>query len=482
MGGLATGHPPEAHVVGGVDATIGAGLDQVGHGMFLSAMCHVPIMGQPFVRRLKTAIRSSEGFLVFCPRRSGVLVESPASRPQLAMIYEFADCMLDETTHRVSRTGEPVHVEPQVFDLLVALLRVAPGMLSYDDMIEQVWHGRIVSEATLSARISSARAAVGDSGKAQAVIRTIPRRGIQMECSVRKTADHEGTDGATIRPPPQSAAPHQTIRFTASADGTEIAYAVSGDEGPPLLRGAHWISHLQHDWSSPVWRPWLDRLGAGRRLIRYDARGTGLSERQPRRRAQEDFVADMMAVIDASGEVAVDMFAVSQSVPVALAFAALWPERVRRIVLVNGFVQGSYVRGQKAETDAMIAMIRAGWGLPGSPFVKAVATVFMPRATEEELASFVEMQTHSASPEGAAAMRDAVGQFDVTEFLTRVTAPVLVMSSAGDAVHPQSQSRRLARALPNAEFCSLETDNHAIAPSDPAFLAMMDATDRFLAK
>jgi pimeloyl-ACP methyl ester carboxylesterase len=397
------------------------------------------------------------------------------------MIYEFADCVLDETTHRVLRAGEPVHVEPQVFDLLVALARVAPGMLSYDDMIEQVWQGRIVSDATLSARISSARTAVGDSGKAQTVIRTIPRRGVQMACPVLKTGGDDAAVGGATRPPPPSPAPHQTIRFTASADGTEVAYAVSGDDGPPLLRGAHWISHLEHDWSSPVWRPWLDRLGAGRRLIRYDARGTGLSERQPVGRAQEDFVADMVAVIDATNEEAVDIFAVSQSAPIALAFAALWPSRVRRIVLVNGFVQGSYARGQKAETDAMIAMIRAGWGLPGSPFVKAVATVFMPRATEDELTSFVEMQTHSASPDEAAAMRDAVGRFDVTGVLSHVTAPVLVMSSSGDAIHPPAQSRQLARALPNAEFCSLKTDNHAIAPSDPAFLTMMDATDRFLA-
>lgn len=397
------------------------------------------------------------------------------------MAYEFADCVLDETTHTLLRANASVHVEPQVFDLLIALARVAPGMLSYDDMIEQIWHGRIVSDATLSARISSARAAVGDSGKAQAVIRTIPRRGVQMACPVRAT----GGGGAAIEAMPQPnrpSAPHQTIRYTASADGTDIAYAVSGDDGPPILRGAHWISHLEHDWTSPVWRPWLDRLGAGRRLIRYDPRGTGLSGRRPVGRAQQDFVADMAAVTEAAGVDAVDVFSVSQSVPVTLAFAAMWPERVRRIVLVNGFVQGSYVRGHGAETDAMIAMIRAGWGIPGSPFIKAVATVFMPNATEAERASFVEMQTHSASPDEAAAIRDAVGRFDVTELLAKVTAPVLVMSSSGDAVHPQAQSRQLARALPNAEFRSLATDNHAIAPSDPAFSVMMDAMDRFLAR
>lgn len=396
------------------------------------------------------------------------------------MTYEFADCVLDETTHRLSLANVSVHVEPQVFDLLIALARVAPGMLSYDDMIEQVWHGRIVSDATLSARISSARTAVGDSGKAQAVIRTIPRRGVQMTCAVKVTRrSGGGDDGAPL--PLHSNVPHQTIRYAASADGTDIAYAVSGDDGPPLLRGAHWISHLEHDWTSPVWRPWLERLGAGRRLIRYDARGTGLSERQPARRAQEDFVADMVAVVDVSGADAVDIFAVSQSVPVALAFAALWPERVRRVVLVNGFIQGSYVRGHEVETDTMIAMIRAGWGIPGSPFVKAVATVFMPHATEAERASFVEMQTHSAGRDEAASMRYAVGLFDATEILSEVTAPILVMSSAGDAIHPQAQSQQLARALPNAEFRSLETDNHVIAPSDPAFLLMMDAMDRFLA-
>jgi len=410
-----------------------------------------------------------------CPSR---LCAFPRVGHNRGMAYAFADCVLDETSHRLLRSGPPVHVEPQVFDLLIALVRTAPGLLSYDDMIERVWHGRIVSDATLSARISSARAAVGDSGKAQSVIRTIPRRGVQLVCPVHPSPGI----GERVTPAPDPRViPRQTIRYAASADGTGIAYAVSDAEGSPLVRGAHWISHLEHDWTSPLWRPWLDRLGAGRRLIRYDARGTGLSERHPPRRSQGDFVADLAAVIAAAGADPADIFAVSQSAPVALAFAATHPDRVRRLVLVNGFVQGSYARGEIDRTDAVIAMIRAGWGLPGSPFVKAVATVFMPRATEVELASFVEMQTRSANSEEAAAMRRAVGHFDVSAILEQVTAPVLVMASVGDAVHPQAQSRQLARTLPNAEFLSLDTDNHVIAPSEAAFAVMMDETDRFLA-
>ncbi|GAB5446641.1 alpha/beta hydrolase [Gymnodinialimonas sp.] len=390
------------------------------------------------------------------------------------MIYRFADVELDVARHRLTRGGTPVHVEPQVFDLIAALARDAPNLLSYDAMIAEIWGGRIVSDATLSARISAARTALGDTGKAQAVIRTVPRRGIQMAVPVTQPQDTPAPEASQI--------PRQVIRFATSQDGTSIAYAVSGEDGPLLVRGGHWISHLEHDWQNPVWQPLLARLNAGRRLIRFDPRGSGLSDRAPAAMGLEASVADLHAVLQATAQDPVDIIAVSQSAPVALAHAARYPETIRRIVLVNGFAQGSLARGDVAGTQALLSMIRAGWGVPGSPFVKAFATLFLPQGTAEEVAGLVEMQGLSASAEGAAILREAIGAFDVTDVLEQVTAPVLVLSSEGDAIHPSDQSRVLARHLPNAEFQSLPTANHVVAPSDPAFEIMLDAADAFLAR
>ncbi|WP_166486090.1 alpha/beta fold hydrolase [Jannaschia sp. CCS1] len=403
------------------------------------------------------------------------------------MIYRFADVELDVARHRLTRGDADVHVEPQVFDLITALARVAPNLLSYDAMIAEIWGGRIVSDATLSARVSAARTALGDNGRAQAIIRTVPRRGVQMAVPVTGMDTGMGTDtGGQTAPQTGVQVPRQVIRFARSQDGTSIAYATSGDEGPTLVRGGHWISHLEHDWDNPVWRPLLTRLNAGRRLIRFDPRGSGLSDRTPPSMGLDASVADLHAVLDVTAQggsqTPVDVIAVSQSAPVALAHAARYPERIGRLILVNGFAQGSLARGDIAGTDTLLSMIRAGWGVPGSPFVKAFATLFLPQGTAEEVAGLVEMQGLSASAEGAAILREAIGRFDVSDLLDRVQAPVLVLSSEGDAIHPSDQSRLLARRLPNAEFQSLPTANHVVAPSDPAFDIMLDATDAFLAR
>ncbi len=390
------------------------------------------------------------------------------------MIYQFADAELDVAGHRFLRNGQEVHVEPQVFDLIAALAREAPNLLSYDAMIAEIWNGRIVSDTTLSARISAARAALGDNGRTQAIIRTVPRRGVQMVVPVL-------SDGAAApSEQPAAATPRQVIRYVTSTDGTSIAYARSGEDGPKLVRAGHWISHLEHDWTNPVWRPLLLRLGAGRRLIRFDPRGSGLSDRKPSSMDLEASVDDLHAVLDATGPEPVDVVAVSQSAPVALAHAARYPDRIRRLVLVNGFAQGSTARGDAAGTETMLSMIRAGWGTPGSPFVKAFATLFLPQGTSEEVDGLVEMQALSADSEGAAILREAIGRFDVSDILGQVTAPVLILSSEGDAIHPPAQSRLLAQRLPNAEFKSLPTSNHVVAPSDPAFEVMLDASDAFL--
>ncbi|WP_425050210.1 alpha/beta fold hydrolase [Psychromarinibacter sp. S121] len=385
------------------------------------------------------------------------------------MRMSFADCELDLAQHSLLRGGAPVHVEPQVFDLIACLVAARGALVTYDDLIAQVWQGRIVSDATMAARISAARAAVGDDGRRQAVIRTLPRRGVQLAVPV---AGGDSPKGATAR--------RQSIRYTTSRDGTAIAWSETG-EGPPLLRGGHWLSHLEYDWDSPVWQPVLDDLSRGRRLIRYDPRGTGLSDRVLNDADVEKLADDLEAVADAAGLDRFPLYAISQSVPVAIAFAARRPERVSRMVLVNGLVQGSTAAGDKARTDTIVGMIRSGWAVPGSAFMKAVATVFMPRATPEELASFEEMQGLSASADIAADIRTVIAEIDVRDRLEKVTCPVLVMHSSGDSVQDPEQSKLLARRLPDAEYQLLDSPNHVLVPSDPMWARCAKEVDRFLA-
>lgn len=392
------------------------------------------------------------------------------------MPFRFASCSLDPERHEFRRAEEVVRLEPQVFDLLLTLVQNQGDLVSRDRLIETVWRGVNVSDATISARINAARVAVGDTGKAQRIIRTVPRRGYQLAVPV-ETGD--APDGEAVPAPPKA---RQTVRFARSADGLRIAYACSGT-GPPLLRVGHWLSHLEMDWNSSVWRPLLDVLGVRHTLYRYDQRGTGLSGRNVVGMRMEDFVADLKAVADAAGLDRFPIFAASQAAPVALRFAAENPDRVSRMILIGAYAEGRALRGHaegEADEETVLALIRSGWGRRGSPFVKAFASLFMPDATPEQIDHFVQVQLESASPEVAIRLRQAVDRFSVTDILAQVSAPVLLFHARGDVIHPISQGRFVASELPDARFVMLDSDNHMPLPQHPSWPEMVAEINAFL--
>lgn len=390
------------------------------------------------------------------------------------MIYRFSDCVLDTSRHELTRENEPVHVEPQVFQLLAVLAGSGGAVVSKDELIDEVWGGLNVSEATISARISAARQAVGDDGKAQRIIRTIPKRGIQMVARI-ETQDGVQTDGAVAC----HAAP--AIRFAKSSDGELIAHAHHG-KGPPLVRVSHWLSHLELDWDSPVWAPLLTRLGECFTLYRYDQRGTGLSTRDVSNLTLDAFVDDLKAVLDANGLERSAIFAASQAVPVAIRFAALYPDRVSRMVLYGGFSVGRIYRqaGQgEIDEETILGLIRAGWGQEDGAFLNAFSALFIPDATPEQVQSFVRIQNKSISPDNAALLRMAVDRFVVEDDLPKVIAPVLLVHAQADAINPVSQSRMMAARLPDARFMLLDSRNHAPLPQEKSWGKLVDAVISF---
>ncbi|WP_170125327.1 alpha/beta fold hydrolase [Jannaschia seohaensis] len=400
------------------------------------------------------------------------------------MRYRFSDCELDTAAHELKRLGQPVHVEPQVFDLILALAEAGGDLVSYDGLMERIWAGRIVSDATIATRVSAARAAVGDNGKRQSVIRTVPRRGIQMAVPVVH-APHGSEATVTVSVPepvtPQDGPP-QEIRYVRSADGVNIAFAVNG-AGPPLLRVGHWLTHLDLDWHSPIWRPLLDRLGAHHTVYRYDQRGTGMSDKDFPGKGIEEFVGDLEAVADQAGPEPIPIFTASQGVAVALKFAADYPERVSRLVLYAGYAQGRYRRGTEAarqEAKAHLELVRTGWGQPESLFLKLFTQIYLPSGSRDQVEHLIQMQLASASAARAARLRDIIDHFDVSDILEKVEAPVLLLHGRGDAVHPIEQSEMMARRLPNAVFVPLDTDNHVPLPGSPAWEVILSETERFL--
>jgi DNA-binding winged helix-turn-helix (wHTH) protein/alpha-beta hydrolase superfamily lysophospholipase len=389
------------------------------------------------------------------------------------MRYSFSNCVLETESYSLSRDGELVAVEPQVFDLLQLLAENAGKLVTKDTLIEVVWDGRIVSEATVSTRINAARTAVGDNGKNQAIIKTVARRGFEMVAPVSLSE----RDAASI--PREN---RQTIRFATSADGTQIAYAECGD-GPKLLRAGHFLTHLEMDWVNPIWRPYIDAMSADHTLIRYDQRGTGLSQWEVDDLDIDAYVADLLAVADAAGLERFPLVASSQGVPISIKFAATYPDRVSHLVLYGGFAQGRTRRPDQQSEDeagAMVTMIRSGWGKPESAFMVAFTSIFCPGASKEELDSLIEIQLASAAPAFAVRIRQAIDKMDVTEDLAKVQAPTLVIHASNDALNAVSQGRLVAAGIPGAEYHQVDSNNHMPLPSDPAWQEIVAAQLEFI--
>lgn len=392
------------------------------------------------------------------------------------MAYIFANCLIDPDKRLFLRQESPIHLEPQVFDLLLALADKQGRLATKDDLIETVWHGLCVSDATISARISAARKAVGDTGRAQAIIKTVHGRGFLLNVEVTQTK------AAVVASQQPDHSNTQNIQFTKSSHGARIAFSKSGD-GPPLVRVAHWLSHLELDWHSAVWRPLIEALESKHMLYRYDQRGTGLSSRDLECADLDAFVKDLKAVADANQLDRFPIFAASQAVPVAIRFAYLYPERVTGLVLYGGYAKGRALR-EAAQGDidenTILGLIRAGWGKAGSPFVNAFSTLFMPDATPDQLAGFVKMQTETIASDNAALLRGIIDRFDVADILQSIRTPTLVIHAISDAVQPVDQGRVLASEIPGARYVSLESRNHVPLPQEETWTQMMHEVRLFL--
>jgi len=269
----------------------------------------------------------------------------------------------------------------------------------------------------------------------------------------------------------------QTIRFCSGADGTTIAYAEHG-VGPPLVKAANWLTHLEYDWRSPVWKHWLEALARRHRVIRYDQRGCGLSDRDVEDLSLDAFVGDLEAIVD---DAELDRFALlglSQGSAIAIAYAVRHPERVSHVVVCGGYARGRLKRElspeQREEAGLLQSVIRVGWGRPDPVFRRVFTTRFVPGGTVAQLESFDELQRVSVSPETAERLRASWGEIDVTDLLEVVEVPTLVAHARDDAVVPFSEGRLLASRIRGARFLPLEGRNHILLEHEaawPVFLA-----------
>jgi pimeloyl-ACP methyl ester carboxylesterase/DNA-binding CsgD family transcriptional regulator len=260
----------------------------------------------------------------------------------------------------------------------------------------------------------------------------------------------------------------QEVRFCTSADGTRIAYAVHGS-GPPLVRVATWLTHLDYDWESPVWRHWLESLGERHTVVRYDERGCGLSDPDPGEPSLETWVGDLEAVVDAVGLDRFALFGVSQGAGIAISYAARHPERVSDLVLYGGFARGRRLRGQDEREDAVVASIRAGWTRADPTYRHVFSALFLPHGTPEQKAWYEDLLRASTSAETAVKLFEARGWLDVTDIAPDVSTRTLVVHARDDRVVPVEEGRLLAALIPDARLILLESANHILVADEPAW-------------
>jgi class 3 adenylate cyclase/pimeloyl-ACP methyl ester carboxylesterase len=292
--------------------------------------------------------------------------------------------------------------------------------------------------------------------------------------------DEKSTAEAAATPP--ATAPQQ-IHFCRSADGVQLAYARMG-QGPLLVKAGAFLTHLEKELESPIWRHLWRDLAREFTLIRYDARGNGLSDWDVDELSFDAFVRDLETVVDAAGLDRFPLLGISQGCAVSIAYTIRHPERVTRLVLYGGFAQGAAKRARSAaereQLAAVLTLVRLGWGQENPAFRQIFTSQFVPEGTKEQIDWWNEMQRVSASPENAARFIAAVGDIDVTDLLVKVTVPTLVMHARDEARVPFEAGRRMAAGIPGARLVPLQSRNHLILESEPAYARFLEEIRSFL--
>jgi pimeloyl-ACP methyl ester carboxylesterase len=275
----------------------------------------------------------------------------------------------------------------------------------------------------------------------------------------------------------------QSVHFTSSFDGVRLAYGISG-RGHPLVRVPTWISHVEHDWQSPVMRRLVIEMASRHKLVNYDCRGVGMSERDVADMSFEAWVHDLEAVVDAAGLERFALWGISGAPAVAIAYAVRHPERVSHLVLCGGFCRGRLRRNAlEAEVEkarVMLELIEQGWGTEEPAFRQVFTSLMVPGGSAEQWRWFTDMMRRATSPQTALRMLRLWQTLDVCDLARQVRCATLVLHARHDAIVPYEEGKLMASLIPDAEFVTLDSANHVILKDEPAWARLKAELRRFL--
>jgi pimeloyl-ACP methyl ester carboxylesterase/DNA-binding winged helix-turn-helix (wHTH) protein len=387
------------------------------------------------------------------------------------MIYVFGERALDTEIYELRCRGVAAKVEPQVFDVLAHLVAHRDRVVTKEELLDAVWGDRFVSESALTSRIKDARRAVGDDGHRQAVIRTVHGRGYRFVAPVdeQPSAPGDGAVAPSAVSAPDAAPPGPPRTHYARSGTYSIAYQVVGRGPADLVFIPGFVSNVELQWDFAPMAAFFGRLATMARLIVFDKRGTGLSDRVPVTEIPplEERMDDVRAVMDAAGSERATLFGISEGGPLAVLFAATYPERVDRLVLCN-----SYADRFRDDIPTLAEAARRAWGTSGT--FATLAPGWTDPAARRFLARY---ERHSATPDAASHLIELCDLIDVRPVLSSITAPTLVIHRRGDEIFPISKADELAAGIPGAELLILAGRDHLVyVDQEP----VLDAVEEFI--
>ncbi len=393
--------------------------------------------------------------------------------------YQFGPFALDVRERRLSRGDEPIPLRLKVFDTLRVLVERAGQLVTKQELLDSVWPETTIEENNLNHNISALRKALGERATGQQYIETVPRVGYRFAAPVEIVSAAAPRASSA---PPAAARARQEIRYCTTSDGVRLAYATTGS-GPPLVKASNWLTHLDFEWGSPIWRHWYAELSRHHQLVRYDERGNGMSQRDVDDVSFDTWVRDLETVVDAAGLERFPLLGISRGGSIAIAYAVKHPERVSHLVLYGAFAAGLNHYGTPQEIEArraLTSLVRLGWGLNYPAFCKTFTCRFIPEAATEHETWFDELQRVSTSPENAARLMERDDDINVRRLLPQVRTPTLVVHCNGDRAVVSERGRELAAAIPHARYVSLPSANHLMLEGEPAWPLFLEELGLFL--
>jgi len=392
--------------------------------------------------------------------------------------HVFGRFVLDPGERKFLRDGQEIRLRGKVFDTLCVLVKNPGRLLRKEELLQAVWPNTVVEQNNLDHCISQLRKVFGDDDR---LIETVPRQGYRFVAEVSNIGGNStGTETKQVFAVPHI--PSQEIRFFNASDRVKIAYSMAGS-GPPLVKTANWLNHLEFELQSPLWASWLAVLTAHHTLVRYDERGNGLSDWNVQDFSFSAWVRDLEELVDTVKLERFPLLGISQGAAVAVNYAVLHPEKVSKLILIGPFASGWKVRSSPRGMErwnALHSLIRSGWGKDNPAFRRLWSTLFIPEGTPEQSEWFTELQRVTTSPANAAQLLSEMGDIDVFNLLPEVKCPTLVLHSRDDAVVPMHEGRRIASRIPGAKFVELPSPNHIVIAQEPAWNVFVEALGEFL--